>query len=126
MAGRLRENEPRSDLARKSWKGAQAGFRIYEDWMAIINSYPSTQSSPIYIVSTNTYNRADDIPPAQNYPAGWLTTALDVANHEPQIKALVWFLDAFPHSDEWHWFSLSEQPGRLVDAAAEFDALLQW
>ena len=125
MAGTLRADEPKTDLARESWDGAQAGFRLYEDWMAIINSYPSTQSCPIYIVSTNTYNRADGIPPAQNYPAGWLTSALDVANHEPQIKALVWFLDEFPHSDEWDWFSLSEQPGRLVDAAVEFDALLQ-
>jgi hypothetical protein len=121
----LRADEPRLDLSRERWDGARIGFSVYRDWMAIINSYPSTQGLPVYIVSTNTYDRDADIPPAQNYPAGWLTAALDVANEEPQIAALVWFLDDFPHSDEWDWFSLTKQPGRLVDAADEFDRLLE-
>jgi hypothetical protein len=124
MAGALRADEPRTDLSREEWGGAQVGFRVYEDWLEIINAYPSTQGVPVYVVSTNTYNRAADIPPAQNYPAGWLTSALEVINGEPQIKALCWFLDDFPHSDQWDWFSLTEHPGRLVDAAEEFDALL--
>jgi hypothetical protein len=80
---------------------------------------------PVYIISTNTYDREANIPPAQNYPQGWLTTALQVINEEPQIHALCWFLDDFPHSDQWNWFSLSQKSGRLVDAAEEFDALLQ-
>jgi hypothetical protein len=46
-------------------------------------------------------------------------------NDEPQIVALCWFLDTFPHSDQWSWFSLSERRGRLVDAADEFELLLQ-
>ena len=46
-------------------------------------------------------------------------------NEEPQVAALVWFLDEFPHGDQWDWFSLSERPGRLVDAAEEFDRLLR-
>lgn len=124
MVGRLRADEPRADLAREAWGGAQAGFRVYEDWLAIINSYPTTRGLPVYIISTNTYDREANIPPAQNYPAGWLTTALEVINAEPQIQALCWFLDDFPHSDQWDWFSLTEHPGRLVDAAEEFDALL--
>ncbi len=125
MEGHPRAEEPTLDLAREAWGGAQAGFRIYEEWLAIINAYPTTQGLPVYIISTNTYDREGDVPPAQNYPRGWLTNALAEVNGEPQIKALCWFLDAFPHDTQWDWFSLTEQPGRLVDAAAEFDALLR-
>lgn len=125
MSGALRADEPATSLARQSWGGAEAGFRIYEDWIAVINAYPATRGTPIYIISTNTYDRETGIPPAQNYPKGWLTTAFNVVNAEPQIHALVWFLDDFPHGEEWDWFSLYEQPGRLVDAAEEFDALLE-
>jgi len=100
------------------------GFRVYRDWMAIINAYPSTQGLPVYVISTNTYDRQAGVPPAQNYPRGWLTAALDVINKEPQVHALVWFLDEFPHGSQWDWFSLTLHPGRLVDAAEEFDALL--
>ncbi len=125
MAGVLRSDEPLTDLSREAWGGAQAGFRVFEDWMAIVNAYPATRGLPIYIISTNTYDREAGIPPAQNYPRGWLTTAVDAVNAEPQVVALVWFLDDFPHDDEWDWFSLTEKPGRLVDAAEEFDALLQ-
>ncbi len=125
MAGDLRADEPRVDLPRAAWGGAQAGFRVYQDWLDIINAYPTTRGLPVYIISTNTYDRAAGIPPAQNYPRGWLTTALDVMNVEPQVVALCWFLDDFPHSDQWDWFSLTQQPGRLVDAAEEFDQLLQ-
>jgi hypothetical protein len=125
MAGTLRAAEPATSLPRGLWGGAEAGFRIYKDWMAIINAYPTTRGLPVYIVSTNTYDRESETPPAQNYPQGWLTTALQVIDAEPQVHALVWFLDDFPHGDEWDWFSLSQRPGRLVDAAAEFDALLE-
>ncbi len=125
MAGKPRAEEPRFDLMRESWGGARIGFGVYRDWMDIINKYPSTKGVPIYVVSTNTYDREADIPPAQNYPRGWLTAALAAVNEEPQIHAMCWFLDIFPHSDQWDWFSLSEQPGRLVDAAEEFDALLE-
>jgi hypothetical protein len=125
MEGRPRAEEPTLDLAREAWDGAQAGFRIYEEWLAIINAYPTTRGLPVYIISTNTYDREADVPPAQNYPRGWLTNALAEINREPQIQALCWFLDAFPHDTQWDWFSLTEQPGRLVDAAEEFDALLR-
>lgn len=124
MAGHARADEPRADLPRAAWDGAQAGFRIYRDWLDIINTYPSTRGLPVYIVSTNTYDRQAQSPPAQNYPRGWLTTALEVINAEPQVVALCWFLDDFPHDTQWDWFSLTQQPGRLVDAAEEFDALL--
>ncbi|MBN1259623.1 MAG: hypothetical protein JXB35_02995 [Anaerolineae bacterium] len=124
LAGQSRAEEPRLDLRRASWNGAQAGFRVYHDWLTIINAYPTTRGLPVYIVSTNTYDRAANSPPAQNYPDGWLTTALETVGADPQIVALCWFLDAFPHGNEWDWFSLTEHPGRLVDAAEEFDALL--
>ncbi len=125
LGGVLRADEPRQSLPRVAWGGAQAGFRIYEEWLEIINGYPTTQGLPVYIISTNTYDREADIPPAQNYPRGWLTTALEVVDAEPQIHALCWFLDYFPYDTQWERFSLSGQTGRMVDAATEFDALLR-
>lgn len=118
-------NEPHLDLTREAWGGAQAGFRVYRDWLTIINDYPSTHGLPIYITSANTFTPDTNVPPAQNYPKGWLTTALDVINHEPQIKALCWFIDDFPYDTQWDLFSLTLHPGRLIDAAEEFDELLQ-
>jgi hypothetical protein len=63
--------------------------------------------------------------PAQNYPDGWLTSALAVANEDPQIAAHCWFVDYFPHDEQWAFFSLSNPRGQMVNAAAEFAALLQ-
>ena len=117
--------EPRLDLRRTAWDGAQAGFRVYRDWLDIINRYPTTRGRPAYITSTNTYAPDEGTPPAQNYPPGWLTAALDVINAEPQVRALCWFLDYIPGDTQWIWFSLTHKPGRLIYAAEEFDALLE-
>jgi len=124
LAGRDGAEEPRLDLRRAAWNGALAGFRVYEDWLDIINGYPTTQGLPVYITSANTFAPDEGIPPAQDYPRGWLTTALEVVNGEPQVQALCWFLDYFPHDTQWEWFSLTRQPGRMIDAAEEFDMLL--
>lgn len=125
MAGSDRASEPRIDLPRAAWGGARVGFRVYHDWLDIINAYSTTRGLPVYIVSTNTFDREAGVPPAQNYPRGWLTTAAEVVAAEPQIMALCWFMDEFPHGDEWDYFSLTEHPGRMVDAAEEFDRLLR-
>ncbi len=117
--------EPQTDLSRPEWNGAQAGFRVYREWLDIINAYPSTQGLPVYITSANTFIPAVGIPPAQNYPRGWLSSALAVVNSEPQIQALCWFLDELPGDAQWENFSLSRRRGRLVDAAEEFDELLR-
>lgn len=117
--------EPRLDIQRDQWPGAQLGFRVYRDWLAIINAYPSTLGSPVYITSANTFTLDTNTPPAQNYPKGWLSAALDAINHEPQIKAVCWFIDYFPDDPQWDLFSLTLHPGRLIDAADEFDALLR-
>lgn len=116
--------EPATDLRRAGWQDAQAGFRVYRDWLLIINRYPTTRGLPVYITSTNTWTSDTQVPPAQNYPPGWLTTALREINNEPQIQALAWFVDA-PLGEMWGEFSLSRHPGRLNDAASEFDRLLQ-
>lgn len=125
LAGRDAGDEPRVDLDRAEWGGAQAGFRVYRDWLNVINAYPTTRGLPVYITAANTFAPDESVPPAQNYPRGWLTAALDVVNEEPQIKALCWFIDYFPHDTQWEWFSLTRQPGRLLDAAEEFDLLLR-
>lgn len=125
LAGWDGAEEPRLDLQREEWGAAQAGFRIYQDWLAIINSYPTTHGLPVYVTSTNTFAPDEGIPPAQNYPQGWLTAALGEINQDPQVQALCWFLDYYPHTTQWDWFSLSQHPGRLIYAAEEFDALLK-
>ncbi|MEM7347209.1 MAG: hypothetical protein AAF485_23465 [Chloroflexota bacterium] len=117
--------EPGLDLQRATWDGAQTGFGIYRDWLAIINSYPATKNLPVYISSTNTFVRTDDITPAQNYPQGWLTAAQAEIQQTPQIKSLIWFMDDLGDDDQWAAFSLTQQSGRLADAAEEFDRLLQ-
>ncbi|MFZ6027809.1 MAG: hypothetical protein ACOYYS_08850 [Chloroflexota bacterium] len=125
LAGRPPAEEPYADLARPAWQGAQAGFRVYEDWLAIINSYPHTQGLPVFISSTNTFTPDTDIPPAQNYPPGWLHAALDVVNDEPQVWALCWFIDGSVLDTQWELYRLAGPQGLLVDAADEFDELLQ-
>jgi hypothetical protein len=121
-----RADEPRHDLRRSAWEGAQAGFRVYRDWLAIINAYPTTRGRPAFITSSNTFAPEEDIPPAQNYPQGWLTSALREVEAEPQIEALCWFLDADRSGDaRWDWFSLAQGSGRMTYVAEEFDLLLQ-
>jgi hypothetical protein len=119
-----RAQEPRLDLHRAGWEEAQAGFRVYRDWLAVINAYSTTRGLPAYITSTNTFTQ-QDIPPAQNYPAGWLAAALTEVRDEPQVHALCWFVDRDRSgSNAWEWFSLAVRSGRMVYAAEEFDRLL--
>ncbi|WP_169238987.1 hypothetical protein [Candidatus Roseilinea sp. NK_OTU-006] len=117
--------EPQRDLRRAEWNGAQAGFRVYRDWLAIINSYPSTRGLPVYITASNTFAPGEVTPPAQNYPTGWLTSALAAINAEPQVQSLCWFMDWLPDDASWDAFSLTNRQGKLGDAADEFDALLR-
>ncbi len=118
-------HEPNLDLARKEWNGAQAGFRIYQDWLAIINHFESMRGLPAYITSTNTFTPDTKTPPAQNYPKGWLAHALDEINAEPQVHALCWFMDGLPSDEQWDLYSLTKRVGMLTDAADDFDALLR-
>jgi hypothetical protein len=117
-------SEPSTDLHRPEWGAAQAGFRVYRDWLAIINRYPTTRELPAYITSTNTTTSAAQTSPAQNYPSGWLTAAFTEINREPQVQALCWFVDE-SLGETWNDFSLQRAPGHLHDVAAEFDRLLQ-
>lgn len=118
--------EPRLDLALPQWEGAQAGFRVYRQWLDIVNSYRTTAGLPLFISAANSFHPAVGVPPAANYPAGWLTAALQVVNEEPQIAALIWFIDDFPHDDQWDLFSLTERRGEMAAAAEEFEQLLQF
>lgn len=117
--------EPQTDLISSQWHGAQLGFRIYRDWLEIINSTPSTQGLPAYITASNTYGVDNTGPPAENYPAGWMTAALDEINQQPQVQALCWFVDYFPNDSHWDAFSLTNPQGNMVAAAAEFEELLK-
>jgi hypothetical protein len=124
LGGRGAE-EPRTDLPDPRWPRAQAGFRVYRDWLAVVNRYGSTAGRPIYISATNTFVADVGVPPAQNYPAGWLRSALAVVAAEPQVQALIWFLDEPTEDGAWDFFSLTRRAGRLIDAADELDALLR-
>ena len=120
-----RAQEPLLDIHLPEWGKGQAGFRIYEDWLAIINSYENTSGKPVYINAANTFDPFTGTQPAENYPAGWLTSALQAVNAEPQIVALCWFIDSFPHDDQWQMFSLNQPHGLLLEAAREFELLLE-
>jgi hypothetical protein len=117
-------DEPRTPLPRAEWGGAQAGFQVYRDWLAIINTYTRTRGLPVYITSTNTSAPGDSVPPAENYPRGWLSAAYDVTNADPQVQALIWFADTSPTDDQWRFFALTPPNGLMIDAAQEFDLLL--
>lgn len=117
--------EPLIDLRRAEWGDAQAGFRIYLDWLAVINRYAQTAGKPVYINASNTFDGETGELPAENYPAGWLTHALTAVNAEPQVQMLGWFMDGFPHDEQWAMFSLTTPRGLLIEAAQEFDTLLQ-
>lgn len=119
-----RAQEPLLDIYLPEWGEGQAGFRVYEEWLAVINSYPYTRGKPAYINAANTFDTLTGEQPADNYPTGWLTNALKVINEEPQIVALCWFIDSFPHDDQWEMFSLTQPRGLLLDAAEEFELLL--
>jgi len=125
LAGKPAADEPKLDLLRVEWQQAQAGFGVYKDWLKIINAYPTTRGLPVFISSTNTAVPDGGAPPAQNYPAGWLTNAFAVINQEPQVQSLCWFMDLVPGDNHWDEFSLTRHPGRMIDAAEEFDRLLQ-
>lgn len=119
-----RPSEPNLDLISQQWNGAQIGFRVYQDWLAVINSTATTQGQPAYITASNTFGADHTGPPAVSYPSGWLTAALTEINQQPQIHALCWFVDDFDYDPQWQDFSLSNPHGAMVDAAAEFEALL--
>jgi hypothetical protein len=125
LSGLPGAQEPLIDLRSQEWNNAQMGFRIFEDWLEIINSYAHTRGVPVYITSTNTFQADNGAEPAENYPRGWLTNALQVVNQEPQIRALCWFIDYFPNDKRWELFSLTNPVGLDLDAANEFDELLK-
>lgn len=117
--------EPLMSLTMDKWGEAQVGFRVFEDFLAIVNQYESTRGLPAYINATNTFTPDERVPPGQNYPDGWLTNAVQAVNEVPQIYALCWFLDLVPGDDRWDAFSLSRRKGQLIYTDTEFDTLLQ-
>jgi len=121
--------EPGMDLRRlgggaRDWRGAQAGFRVYRDWLAVINSFEATRGLPAYVTASNTFAPDEGVAPADNYPPGWLAAALAEVDGAPQVQALCWFVDGKPGDDQWAAFQLADPRGRLVEAAGEFDRLL--
>ncbi len=123
--GDLGALEPFERVSSAEFPNAQMGFRIYEDWLTIINRYEQTRGKLVYINATNTFDPLNGSVPAENYPAGWLTNAYAVVNEEPQIAALCWFVDGFEHDEQWEMFSLIKPRGALAVAASEFDTILQ-
>lgn len=119
-----RAQEPFLNMHHAAWGDAQLGFRVFADWLDIINSYVYTTGKPVYINASNTFDPETGSVPAENYPTGWLTNALTAINQEPQIYALCWFMDGFSHDEQWAMFSLTTPRGLLVEAAQEFDQLL--
>ena len=72
------------------------------------------------------YTPDDPIPPAQNYPPGWLQAAYAEISAQPQVRSLIWFLDYDGSGDRrWDAFSLSTGFGQMYEAARDFEALLK-
>ncbi|MCB0078891.1 MAG: hypothetical protein KDD73_15880 [Anaerolineales bacterium] len=118
--------EPSLEMPRGTWDSAQAGFGVYRNWLDIINQFETTRGLPAFITASNTFSGDESGVPAESYPAGWLTTALEVVDGETQLQSLCWFVDKERSGDgQWASFSLSGGQGKLIDAAEEFDALLQ-
>lgn len=124
LIGLDRAKEPLTDLRRAEWGGAQAGFRMYQDWLSVINSYSVTQNLPVFITSANTFIASENMPPAQNYPRGWLPNAYGEINSQPQIHSLCWFIDELPGDPTWDLYSLGGRKARLMDADQDFDSIL--
>ncbi|GIK56576.1 MAG: hypothetical protein HND44_03450 [Chloroflexi bacterium] len=125
MDGQPPAQEPQTDLISATWHGAQLGFRVYRDWLGIINNTATTHGLPVYIIASNTYGADSTALPAQTYPEGWLAQALAEINQQPQVHSLCWFVDYFSYGDQWAEFSLTAPVGQMAAAAAEFDTLLQ-
>ena len=117
--------EPTLDLPVETWGGAQGGFRVYRDWQAVLAGYPTLAGKPLYLTAVNTFVPDGTDTPAENYPSGWLTTALAEVEAQHQIEALIWFADTSPTDSQWVSFALTLPKGNLIDAAREFDQLLQ-
>jgi len=117
--------EPGLDFPVAEWGGAQGGFRVYRDWLQIVNAYPTLTDRPLYLMGVNTFVPDETATPAENYPDGWLTAALAEAEAQTQVAALIWFADTTPTDTQWQYFALTFPKGNLVDAAREFDQLLQ-
>ncbi|VAW43215.1 hypothetical protein MNBD_CHLOROFLEXI01-688, partial [hydrothermal vent metagenome] len=75
-----RAQEPFLDLRRDEWGDAQAGFRVYQDWLNIINQFEYTTGKPVYINAANTFDSETGQTPTENYPVGWLGNALETIN----------------------------------------------
>ncbi len=123
--GRTPSEEPIMDMATPAWGGAQAGFQVYRDWMTVLRGYPTLASQPLYLTAVNTFVPDGTETPADNYPAGWLSTALVEIETQSQVAALIWFSDTSPTDAQWQYFALTFPKGNLVDAAREFEQLLQ-
>lgn len=104
--------------------GAQTGFRVFQDWLAVINSHRRLANLPVYITAANSYSAEAGVVPARNYEAGWLTKALEMITGESQIQALCWFVDYLPVDSQWQGFSLTAPEEGMIEAAREFDQLL--
>lgn len=103
----------------------QAGFRVYRDWMAVIDGHSLTRGLPAYITAANTFVPDSGLPPAEGYPAGWLRAAQAELATQPRLRALCWFVDGIPGDPQWGAFQLSAPEGRSAAAAEDFDGLLQ-
>lgn len=123
--GRNGAEEPLIDLPVAEWGGAQGGFRVYRDWLEVLKAYPTLASQPLYLTAVNTFVPDESRTPAENYPVGWLTAALTEVETQPQVSALIWFADTSPTDSQWQFFALTFPKGNLVDAAHEFEQLLQ-
>jgi len=102
-------------------QGAQGGFRVYRDWLAIIDATGFDRALPIFVTETNTLTVA---PSSQSYPGGWYLEALqELRAAGPRFYALCWFVDNDP-SGGWVNERLTNAQGNCVLANEDFNAAI--
>lgn len=113
-------DEPHRDVTFGS-RGAQGGFRVYQDWSAIIDGTGFDPSLPIFVTETNTFTDAHS---SESYPVGWYLEALqELKTAGPRFRALCWFVDNDP-SGGWEAERLTNPQGNCIQANADFDAAI--
>ncbi|MCZ7668019.1 MAG: hypothetical protein M5U34_12915 [Chloroflexi bacterium] len=124
LSAAQRAQEPFIPLHREEWGEAQAGFRIYQDWLDIINQYEYTAGKPVYINASNTFEQRNRTFSCRQLPRKLVEQCPEAINQEPQIRTLAWFPESLPHDEQWAMFSLTTPRALLIEASQEFDALL--
>ncbi|MFN0072845.1 MAG: hypothetical protein ACKVVP_15275 [Chloroflexota bacterium] len=112
---------------------AEYGFRVYRQWLAVMDGYPLLQLAPVWITETNTFTTTHCDQSYPMNPPGWYFEAVKEIydfNHDPfvsvqnRIKSVCWFVDR-NFDGNWGLDAISGHTmGRLGAASNDFNSVL--